>query len=91
MYQGRSWYIRRLRPGYRTRPGALAAAEAVGMAVPAGYTFVGSHVWPRVADPRSTAAELLATPALSSLRAVLQATAHRDRDRATRRSPTREP
>jgi hypothetical protein len=41
--------------------------------VPAGYTFVGSHVWPRAADPRSAAAELR-TAALSSLRAILQAT-----------------
>jgi hypothetical protein len=70
-----AWYIRRLRQGYRIRPNALAAANAVGMVVPGGYTFVGSHVWPRAADPRSAAAELRATAALSSLRAILQATA----------------
>ena len=43
------------------------------MVVPAGYTFVGSHIWPRAADPRSAAAELRITAALSSLRAILQA------------------
>jgi hypothetical protein len=57
--------------------------------IPTGYTFVGSHVWPRAADPRSAAAELRATATLSSLRAILQATAHTDR--TTRRSPNREP
>ena len=84
-----AWYIRRLPPGYRTRPGAQAAAEAVGMVVPAGYTFVGSHIWPRAADPRTAAAELRATAALSSLRAILQATVRRDG--APRRSGTQEP
>jgi hypothetical protein len=72
-----AWYIRRVRPGYRTRAGALAAAETVGVVVPAGYTFVGSHVWPRAADPRGAPAELRTTAALSSLRAILQATGRR--------------
>jgi hypothetical protein len=84
-----AWYIRRLRTGYRTGPDALAAAEAVGIVVPTGYTFVGSHVWPRAADPRSAAAELRATAALSSLRAILQATAQADRTMG--RSPNRDP
>jgi hypothetical protein len=48
----------------------LTAAEAIGVVVPAGYTFVCSHVWPRAADPCSTAAELRTTAALSSLRAI---------------------
>ena len=80
-----AWYLRRLRQGYRTGPDALAGAEAVGVTVPAGYTFVGSHVWPRAADPRSPAAELRTTTALSSLRAILQATARPNPGRSSRR------
>jgi hypothetical protein len=70
-----AWYIRRLQPGYRASTTARSAAEAVGMLVPPGYTFVNSHVWPRAADPRSAAAELRATAALAALRAILQSTA----------------
>jgi hypothetical protein len=44
------------------------------VAIPPGYTFVGSHVWSRAGDPRSVAAELRTTTALSTLRAILQAT-----------------
>ena len=80
-----AWYLRRLRQGYRTGSDALAGAEVVGVTVPAGYTFVGSHVWPRAADPRSPAAELRTTTALSSLRAILQATARPNPGRSSRR------
>ena len=50
-----AWYIRRLQPGHRTRPGALVAAEAVGMVVPAGTRLWGAtsgRVPPTRAAPR---------------------------------------
>jgi hypothetical protein len=67
-----TWYIRRLAPGQRAHPEALARAAAVGMTVPPGYTFVDTYFWPRATDPRSTATALRATVAVSNLRALLQ-------------------
>jgi hypothetical protein len=67
-----TWYIRRLAPGQRAHPEALARAAAVGMPVPPGYTFVDTYFWPRGTDPRSTATALRVTVAVSSLRALLQ-------------------
>src|SRR5947209_19510741 len=61
-----TWYIRRLAPGQRAHPEALARAAAVGMAVPPGYTFVDTYFWPRATDPRSAATALRATVAVSS-------------------------
>src|SRR5207253_5805221 len=67
-----TWYIRRLAPGQRAHPEALARAAAVGMAVPPGYTFVDTYFWPRATDPHSAAIALRATVAVSSLKALLQ-------------------
>ena len=69
-----AWYIRRLRPGYRTRPAALAAAEAVGVVVP-----LATRLWAatsgRVPPTRAARRPNCGPPtALSSLRAILQAT-----------------
>ena len=69
-----TWYVRRLVPGQRAHPEALARAAAVGMTVRPGYTFVDTYFWPRATDPRSAATALRATVALSSLRAILDAT-----------------
>ena len=66
-----TWYVRRLLPGQRATPRALARAAAIGVVVPAGYTFVDSYQWPRSLTPTNAPTALRATLALSSLRALL--------------------
>jgi hypothetical protein len=71
---GVSWYMRRLLAGHRASPNALEQAAQLGLSLPPEYTFVGAHVSPQTADPRSVPTALRTTVALSSLRAILQAT-----------------
>jgi hypothetical protein len=77
---GVTWYLRRLLEGQHASPEVRARAEAIGLVVPAGYTFVDAHVWPRAADPRTLPTALRTTVALSGLRAILDGTRARPAD-----------